>query len=683
MTEQTSSVACCSITTAPSSNFHHPLDSVRADEINLASSILKKEFNGELIHFKNVWNRDAPKSELLQYLNAQHSGSPLPRLDRVVTVMFINVHKRQLYEADINIPERKIVRLEAIDKKYHAPGDATEIMQLEKLAAEDPQIQEEIKKLKLPEGTVVVCDPWIYGSDGVDDTKRLWQLYMYMRDPRHPEREESNHYAFPLDFSPIIDHDTMKVIRILRMPLGNDFTTTEEGGPKEPWQEAPANEYFRDYLGEPRKDMKPLNVVQPEGPSFRVSGNWVEWQKWRFHISCHYREGMVLTDVWYDGRSLFHRLSMSEMFVPYGDPRPPFHRKSAFDLGDIGAGITANNLRLGCDCLGSIFYFSAQTINSEGEAVEMPNVICMHEEDAGIGWKHTNYRTGVASVARNRNLVLQTIITVANYEYMFCWRLGQAAELTFEVRATGILSTSPIAQGVSVPYGTVVSPGVLAAYHQHIFCLRIDPAIDGHNNTIVSEDSVAMPLGKDNPFGVGYITKETRLDKEGYTDLDIAKNRVIKITNPNVRNPINNRPVAYKLYAHPSQMLLSHPSSYHAKRAEFADHAIWVTKYEDGERYPAAKYTNQSRGGGGIKSWVAAKENTENTDVVLYHSFGLTHNPRIEDFPVMPCEVIQVMLKPFNFFDKNPSLDVPPSEQSFNKSILVTAEQRQGGQLKL
>lgn len=48
------------------------------------------------------------------------------------------------------------------------------------------------------------------------------------------------------------------------------------------------------------------------------------------------------------GRSTFYRLSLSEMFVPYGDPRGPFDRKAAFDLGNMGAGVTANNLQRGC-----------------------------------------------------------------------------------------------------------------------------------------------------------------------------------------------------------------------------------------------------------------------------------------------------------------------------------------------
>ena len=123
-------------------------------------------------------------------------------------------------------------------------------------------------------------------------------------------------------------------------------------------------------------------------------------------------------------------------------------------------------------------------------------------------------------------------------------------------------------------------------------------------------------------------------------------------------------------------MLLAHPSSFHARRAEFADHAIWLTKYADGQLYSGGKFTNQSRGGTGIKSFVrnTAEENVRNEDIVVWHSFSLTHTPRIEDFPVMPCEIITVALKPSNFFTANPALDVPASEQCFNKSSLYVAE---------
>lgn len=134
--------------------------------------------------------------------------------------------------------------------------------------------------------------------------------------------------------------------------------------------------------------MKPINITQPEGTSFKVTDeSLVEWQKWRFRVSFNPREGAVLHDIHYDGRSILYRLSISEMTVPYGDPRPPFHRKQAFDFGDGGAGNCANNLSLGCDCLGVIKYFDGVVVDSSGEPKVHPNVVCLHEQDNGIGWK--------------------------------------------------------------------------------------------------------------------------------------------------------------------------------------------------------------------------------------------------------------------------------------------------------
>jgi primary-amine oxidase len=246
------------------------------------------------------------------------------------------------------------------------------------------------------------------GADGVEDDERLWQIFMYMRDPTNAAEADSNHYALPLPISPVVDPVTMKVIRIDYLPTGKDNTIREPG----PWKPQPANEYIPEAQ-ELRQDLKPLNVLQPEGVSFAVTqegtSQIVEWQKWSFRIGFNIREGMVLYDVRYEGRSLFYRLSLSDMNIPYADPRHPFHKKSAFDLGDAGAGIMANDLKLGCDCLGTIQYLSAVLNDDKGEPLEMPNVMCLHEQDAGIGWKHTNYRTGRAAVVRSRELVLQSM----------------------------------------------------------------------------------------------------------------------------------------------------------------------------------------------------------------------------------------------------------------------------------
>ncbi|KAJ4601881.1 hypothetical protein HRR85_008956 [Exophiala dermatitidis] len=352
------------------------------------------------------------------------------------------------------------------------------------------------------------------------------------------------------------------------------------------------------------------------------------------------------------------------MTVPYGDPRPPFQRKQAFDFGDAGAGRAANNLALGCDCLGVIKYIDAMLVDSEGKPSVSKNVVCIHEQDNGIGWKHTNFRTNRAVVTRSRELVVQFIITLANYEYIFAFKLDQAGGITVETRATGIVSVVNIDPGKVSPYGNVVSPGALAQNHQHIFAVRIDPAIDGHENTIFTEESLPMPMNpKTNPFGNGYevvrkpVTKSSAIHASPFTNL------TIKMANTNKINPISQRPVAYKFIPSPTQLILADPESIVAKRAAFAHHHVWVTKYKDDELFAAGEFTNQSQKEiGGVADAVSRNDDVENEDVVVWNVFGLTHNPRVEDWPVMPVEIHQLQLRPADFFVRNPALDVPSNK---------------------
>ena len=253
----------------------------------------------------------------------------------------------------------------------------------------------------------------------------------------------------------------------------------------------------------------------------------------------------------------------------------------------------------------------------------MKNVICMHEQDNGLQHKHTNYRSGAATVVRNRQLVLQIVCTVANYEYIFAYIFDQAGNVELEVRATGILSTVPFdnQNGETVPWGTNVGPGVMALFHQHMFSLRIDPAIDGFKNTVYYEDSVPMPHDENNnPYGVGYTTEQTILHNSGTANTSVDRHRVFKIRNDAITNPITYKPVAYKLQTAPSQMMLASPNSMGYKRAEFATKPIWVTKYQDDELYSAGEFTNQSRKAHGVETWVQRNDGTENEDVVLWHS---------------------------------------------------------------
>lgn len=206
----------------------------------------------------------------------------------------------------------------------HANGDGDEIVEIEKLVLADEKVQAEIAKLELPEGTVVISDPWIYGSDGVGDEDRLYQCFLYLRDPMNSSEADSNHYAMPLPISPVVSTESMQVIRVDLLPTGADNTIK----PVEKYKIQPPNEYIPEAQTL-RTDLKPLNVVQPEGASFQVeqqgTSNVISWQKWNFRVGFNQREGMVLYDVRYDNRSLFYRLSLSDMNIPLVLPLEEVH----------------------------------------------------------------------------------------------------------------------------------------------------------------------------------------------------------------------------------------------------------------------------------------------------------------------------------------------------------------------
>jgi primary-amine oxidase len=282
-------------------------------------------------------------------------------------------------------------------------------------------------------------------------------------------------------------------------------------------------------------------------------------------------------------------------------------------------------------------YFDGFVTDAEGNATVVPNVICLHEQDNGIGWKHTNWRTGRAVVTRSRELVVQFIITLANYEYIFAYKFDLAGGISVESRATGIVSVVNIDPGKVSDYGNVVGNGVLAQNHQHVFCIRIDPAVDGQKNTVYIEESHAVEMNeKTNPEGNFYEIRKTPVEQSSWFDAAPDKNRIVKMVNTEKINPVSQRPVGYKFTPMATQLLLADKRSIQAKRAQFAQHHVWVTKYRDGELFAGGKYTLQSQEEiGGVSDAVKRGENVANEDVVVWSVFGITHNPRVEDWPVM------------------------------------------------
>ena len=506
--------------------------------------------------------------------------------------------------------------------------------------------------------SLVMVDIWSAGNYGSEEdrTRRLTRPLCFLRkDPG------DNGYAHPIEgIRPVVDLNTMEVIRV------------EEYGH---WPLPPENgDYFEDRVTEKRTDIRPLTITQPEGPSFTLQGKQLSWQNWSMVVGFSAREGLTIHDVRYmdrgNNRPILYRGSLTEMVVPYGDPRPTQVRKNAFDVGEYGMGMCANSLKLGCDCVGHIAYLDADLCDSRGGQLTIENAICIHEEDFGILWKHTDRRhPDRPEVRRSRRLVVSSISTVENYEYGFFWYFYQDGNIQFEIKLTGILSLGAVHEGESPRYGTMIAPLLYAPNHQHFFNVRLDFGIDGPRNTVQQIDVVASPLDENNPEGNAFYARKTNLARESQAcaNLNVETSRSWKIVNPNVLNA-RGESVGYKFFAGDNAVPFASPEAWWRKRAGFVNHHVWVTPFDDNERYAAGDYPNQSGGGDGLPAWVKQDRNIENQDVVFWYSFGHTHIPRLEDYPVMPAAYIGFLLKPNGFFDQNPSNDLPSASATKSAS---------------
>ena len=529
-----------------------------------------------------------------------------------------------------------------------------EFLEVEKAVKAAPEFIAACRRRGIEDIDMVCVDPWSAGAFGIpgEEGRRISHTFAWLRTGK-----DRNYYAHPIEgVNAVVDIDTMQVLRV-------DDHFSERAPIPVPKVDSEYDARFRERF---QPTGKPLDVIQSEGPSFNIEGHCIRWMGWDVRVGFNNREGLILHQLGHtiDGnrRPVLHRASIAEMVVPYGSPELAHYRKNVFDIGEYGLGKLTNSLRLGCDCLGAIHYMDAYVNGIDGTPVKIENAICIHEEDQGIGWKHWDWRTDHAEVRRLRRLVVSSISTVGNYEYASYWYLHQHGGIEFEMKATGIINTVACEPGKPSRYGNEVMPGVMGQIHQHIFCARLDMDVDGTANSVVECDVVVPPKGPENPYGNAFYEQATTLNTEqaACRKANPASQRYWKIVNPGRLNAVG-KPVGYKLEATNPVTAFTDPSSASGQRGGFIQNHLWVTPYARDERYPAGDYVNQSDVGLGLPQWTKADRSIENTDIVLWHVFGLHHSVRPEDFPVQPVVTCGFKLMPSGFFDRNPMIDLPPT----------------------
>ena len=622
----------------------YPFDPLTPDEILAAVSILRVSKKVQKsMRFVAIQLHEPNKKSVLDY---EIDGV----CKRQIFFVILDRADGKTYEAVVSITEEKISSFKYI------PGVqpsliVDEFFDCEQIVKNEPQVRAALQKRGVTDFSLVMVEPGSAGyyGDPIELERRLCRSIILIR-----QDTADNFYAHPVEgLLILVDLNERKVVRV------------EDHG-LIPIPEEQAN-YTTNSVKEFRQGLKPLNIVQPEGPSFTVDGWKVKWQKWQFRVGFTPREGLVLYTVGYEDngrvRPIIYRASLAEMTVPYGHPDPGQRYKNAFDVGEYGIGMLTNSLELGCDCLGEIYYFDVVLSDTQGQSYSLPHAVCMHEEDYGLLWKHKDWRTEQTEVRRSRRLVVSSIATLGNYDYGFYWYFYQDGSIEYEIKLTGIVSTGAVFPGEVTRYGTMLNNQLYATNHQHFFCMRLDMMVDGLNNSVIEVHNVSEPMGPDNPFGNAFYPHKTvlRNEQEAQQLIDPLSGRYWQIINPGSRNKVG-QPVSYNLIPGENVQTFLHPNAPVLSRAKYMTRHLWVTPYHFAEKFPVGDYPNQHPGGDGLAKWTEKNRSIEDTDVVLWYVMGHNHIPRLEDWPVMPVTTINFHLKPSGFFDQNPALDVPPPD---------------------
>jgi primary-amine oxidase len=631
----------------------HPLDPLSGAELAAAAAAIRDHFGfGDELRVETI-DLDEPAKERVR---AFREGDPIERVAR------FHVYRRGVmgvHRGRVDLATGRVHDVEFLPGA-RAMVSLDEVAQIEAVVKADPRFQAALARrgiLDLLEHMAV--DPWTVGDFAVpiEKGRRVMNCFIWTR--LFPL---DNYYAHPVEgLNVLVDLGDISIIEVV--------DHCEANGDYVPLPRTPLN-FDRELLTQFRAPSAPLDVVQPKGAGFRVDGHHVTWENWDFRVGFNGREGLSLRCVAYTHkgvrRPLLYRASIAEMVVPYGTPERAHHRKNVFDSGELGFGRMANALELGCDCLGVIHYFDVVVPDLWGRPRTIRNAICLHEEDAGMSWKHYDWRSERTEVRRSRRLVVSSISTIGNYEYASYWYLYQDGRIEYEMKATGIINTAACHPGRPGKWGAEVAPGLLGHIHQHIFCARLDVEIDGPTNSVVECDTLADPaFTAENSYGNAFHLQERVLmsEREAQRDVDFGRMRFWKIINPRKRNWVGT-PTGYRLEATSPVRPFTHPDSPSGRRGRFIQHQLWVTAYDPKQRFPSGEFVNQSDGSDGIETWMQADRPIADADIVVWHSFGLHHPVRPEDHPVQPCVFCGFKLLPAGFFDQNPVIDLPPERNA-------------------
>ena len=625
----------------------HPMDPLSADEYQKIKAVLKAAGHvDDNTRYPLITLLEPSKKEVLGW----QPGDDFSRRARLVVRQGPRV-----FTAAVDINAEKVLSWQ------EKPGVQSSVMfeewaEVQQIALDNAEVQERLRSRGVVDLEKIYCPPASQGYFGgaEEEGRRLFKVYCI--DLRVAG---NNYYGYPIEgLYAVVDLRDKRVIQV--HDSGVIPITTENLN------------FTENDIGVLRPPLKPVLNSQPNGLNFRLDGHVVEWQKWRFHLRMDRRLGVVLSKVTYrdqgEDRSVLYQGYMSEMFVPYNDPDFGWFSRTYFDVGEYGLGLLASPLVAGADCPHSAAFLPTVINDDEGGALEVPNTICIFERNTGNPlWRHAELLNETYEGRPAVELVVRMAPQIGNYDYLIDWVFKQNGELDGRVGATGIDALKGVkakhmrepGAAAEAKYGMLVAPNIVAINHDHHFNYRLDLDVDGTSNHIIRNYYELEQLPSNHPRNYVYVVREESPYREATAQYRMGGQiQRFRVASSDKTNRVGN-PTSYEILLPGRAAYILPQNEWYSQRANFLLNDLWITHHHAEERYGGGDFVFASKGDDGLQVWTRQNRPVKNKDLVAWINIGMNHFTRSEDMPVMPTLWRTFTLRPFNFFDHNPGLDVP------------------------
>ncbi|XP_075379083.1 amine oxidase [copper-containing] 3-like isoform X5 [Mycteria americana] len=409
------------------------------------------------------------------------------------------------------------------------------------------------------------------------------------------------------------------------------------------------------YNGQYYRDMVQLESAYVQG---RIS---VE-KAWSFAFGMSVNTGLRLFDIRHKGERVAYEISIQEALSVYGSNCPGGMSTRYMD-GSFGIGRYTSPLVRGVDCPYLATYLDVHYLAHSQVSTISKNALCIFEQNLGSPLRrhYSNLQSLYYGGLVNSALVVRSIATVGNYDYVWDFIFYQNGAIEGKVQATGYASSSFL-HGDGLRYGNRVWEHTLGTIHTHSVNYKVDLDVGGVKNSLVAHD-MAFEMVRA-PWSPEQQIERPRLTKKVLDTEDQAAFR------------LQSKMPRYIYFAANSKNKWGHQRGYRIQITSFAgDHVpeassmekaiswaryhLAVTRRKEEEPTSTSIYNQND-------PWTPTvtfanfinNETITNEDLVAWITTGFLHIPHSEDIPntVTVGNAVGFLLRPYNYYDLDPSI---------------------------